>query len=196
MDEPTTYYIEWSESERERLILYSNVNIRNLEKWYWRIYLQGSNGETDIENRLTDVGRGEARVRRMERVTWKLTICKIESPWEFAVWLRKLKQELCIILEGRDGAEMGRRFKRGGYMYTCGWFMSRFESMGFSRQEYWNGLPCLLQGVILTQESNPHIIHWWHWQADSFTAEPRGKPTPHYTYKLIWDAAIDIKKKS
>ena len=34
----------------------------------------GNNGETDIENRLVDVGRGEKRVRWMERVTWKLTL--------------------------------------------------------------------------------------------------------------------------
>ena len=34
-----------------------------------KIYLQGSSGETDIENRLTDVGRGEERVRCMEKVT-------------------------------------------------------------------------------------------------------------------------------
>ena len=34
----------------------------------------GSNGETDIENRLMDIGRGEERVRCMERVTWKLTL--------------------------------------------------------------------------------------------------------------------------
>ena len=27
-----------------------------LEKWYRRIYLQGNNGETDIENRLMDMG--------------------------------------------------------------------------------------------------------------------------------------------
>ena len=31
--------------------------------------LQGSNGETDIENRLMGMGRGEERVRYMERVT-------------------------------------------------------------------------------------------------------------------------------
>ena len=37
-----------------------------------RIYLQGSNGETDVENRLTDMARGAERVRCMERVTWKL----------------------------------------------------------------------------------------------------------------------------
>ena len=30
--------------------------------------------ETDRENRLMDIGRGEERVRYMERVTWKLTL--------------------------------------------------------------------------------------------------------------------------
>ena len=35
--------------------------------------LQDSNGETDIENRLMDMGRGEERVRCMEKVTWQLT---------------------------------------------------------------------------------------------------------------------------
>ena len=39
----------------------------------YRTYLQGSNGETDIENRLMDMGRGEESVRCMERLTWKLT---------------------------------------------------------------------------------------------------------------------------
>ena len=28
-----------------------------------------------------------------------ITIFKIDSKWKFAVWLRKLKQELCINLE-------------------------------------------------------------------------------------------------
>ena len=34
----------------------------------------GSNGETDIENRLMDMGRGEERVRCMLRVTWKVIL--------------------------------------------------------------------------------------------------------------------------
>ena len=35
-------------------------------------------------HRLMDMGRGEDRVRCMERVTWKqtyITICKIDSQW-------------------------------------------------------------------------------------------------------------------
>ena len=72
--EPRAYFTEWSKSEREREISYSNAYIQNLEKRYWRIYLQASSGETDIENRLMDMGSREERVRCMERVTWKLTL--------------------------------------------------------------------------------------------------------------------------
>ena len=32
-------------------------------------------------------------------------------------------------------------------------------SMGFSRQEYWTELHALFQGIFLTQESNPHLLH-------------------------------------
>ena len=34
----------------------------------------GSGGETDGENRLIDMGRGEERMRCMKRVTWKLIL--------------------------------------------------------------------------------------------------------------------------
>ena len=57
--------------------MYSNAHIWNLGKWHL-IYLQGNNGETDIENRLMDMGRGEERVRCMERVTWKLTLPSVK----------------------------------------------------------------------------------------------------------------------
>ena len=32
-------------------------------------------------------------------------------------------------------------------------------SMGFSRQEYWSGLPFLLQGIVPTQELNPYLLY-------------------------------------
>ena len=48
-------------------------------------------------------------------------------------------------------------------------------SMGFSRQEAWSGLPFLLQGIFLTQGSNPCLLrllvgrqvlyHWATWEA-------------------------------
>ena len=43
-----------------------------------------------------------------------IAICKIDSQQEFAVWLRKLKQGLCIYLEGWDGEGDGREFQKGG----------------------------------------------------------------------------------
>ena len=57
-----------------------------------------------------------------------ITISKIDSQLEFATWLRKLKQGLCSNLEGWDGEGDGREFQKGGgYMYTGGWFMLRFD---------------------------------------------------------------------
>ena len=50
-----------------------------------------------------------------------ITIRKIDSQWEFAIWLRKLKQGLCINLEGWDGEGDRREFQKGGdIMYTYG----------------------------------------------------------------------------
>ena len=43
-----------------------------------------------------------------------ITICKIDSQGEFAVWLRKLNQGLCINLEGWDGVGKGREVQKGG----------------------------------------------------------------------------------
>ena len=43
-----------------------------------------------------------------------ITICKIDSQQEFAVRLRKLKQGLCINLEGWDGEENRREVQKGG----------------------------------------------------------------------------------
>ena len=43
-----------------------------------------------------------------------ITIYKIDSQQEFTVWLRKLKQGLCINLEGWDREGDGREVQKGG----------------------------------------------------------------------------------
>ena len=43
-----------------------------------------------------------------------ITICKIDSQQEFSVWLRKLKQGLCINLEGWEGEGDGKEVQKGG----------------------------------------------------------------------------------
>ena len=47
-----------------------------------------------------------------------ITICKIDSQWEFAVCLRELKQGLWINLEGWDGEGDGREVQEGGDIGT------------------------------------------------------------------------------
>ena len=42
-----------------------------------------------------------------------ITICRMDGQWEFAVWLRKLEQGLCINLEGWDGVRDGREVQKG-----------------------------------------------------------------------------------
>ena len=74
--------------------------------------MQGSNGETDIENRLMDMGEGEMCGK--SNMGTYITICRIHSQWEFAVWLRDLKQGLGINLEGWNGAGDGWEVQTGG----------------------------------------------------------------------------------
>ena len=51
-------------------------------------------------------------------------------------------------------------------------------SMGFSRQEYWGGLPFPSPGIFLTQGSNLHLLCLLCWRACSLPLAPPVKPTP------------------
>ena len=58
---------------------------------------------------------GEGEMYGKSNMETYIIICKIDSQREFAVWLRKLKQGLCINLEQWDGAGDWR-----GGTYTFG----------------------------------------------------------------------------
>ena len=80
--------------------------------------MRDSNGETDIENRLMDMGIGEERVRCMERVTWKLTLPYVKQVANGNLPYGSGKsKKLCINPEGSNG-EGDTRGR--GYMYTYG----------------------------------------------------------------------------
>ena len=57
---------------------------------------------------------GEGEMYGKSNMETYITICKIDSQQEFAVWLRKLKQGLCINLERWDGEGDGREVQKGG----------------------------------------------------------------------------------
>ena len=81
-------------------------------------YFQGNNGETDTEKRLMDMGRGEkGEMYGKSNMETYITICKIDSQREFAVWFRKLKQGRVSTWKSEvgEGGSKGR-----GYMYTYG----------------------------------------------------------------------------
>ena len=58
MDGPRGCHTEWSKSEREKQILYINIYIWNLEKWYRWTYLQSRNRDSDVENQHMDTKGG------------------------------------------------------------------------------------------------------------------------------------------
>ena len=77
--------------------------------------MEGSSEETDIENRLTDTGRGEERVKCMERVTWKLTLLYVKQIVNGnLLYVSGNSNGLCINLEGWDGKRNGREVQEGG----------------------------------------------------------------------------------
>ena len=57
---------------------------------------------------------GEGEMYGKSNIEIYITICKIDSQGEFAVWLRKLKQGLCFHLERWDGEGDGREVQKGG----------------------------------------------------------------------------------
>ena len=75
----------------------------------------------------------------------------------------------------------------------CAWALSRFRhvqlfvtpwtvvcqaplSMGFSRQEYWSGVPCPPPGDFPDSGIEPGSLMLLHWQVGSLSLAPPGKP--------------------
>ena len=56
---------------------------------------------------------GEGKMYQESIMETYITMCKIDDQWEFAVWLRKLKQGLSINLEEWDGEGVGREVQKG-----------------------------------------------------------------------------------
>ena len=57
---------------------------------------------------------GEGEMFGESNMETYITVCKIDSQWECAVCLRKLKQELCINLEGWGWEGDRKKFQKGG----------------------------------------------------------------------------------
>ena len=109
----------------------------------------------------------------------KQTSCKIQSG-NMQCWHFPLKS---YPVQMPDLDQNDRRLLCA-YVVSCVWLIvtpwtvacQAPLSMEFSRQEYWNELPFLLQGSFLTQGLNPCLLCLLHWQADSLSLCHLGSP--------------------
>ena len=62
--------------------------------------------EEQTENRLMEMGKGEERVRCMERVTWKLTLPYVKYIANRNLLPQETQTGVCINLEMWDGREV------------------------------------------------------------------------------------------
>ena len=63
-------------------------------------------------------------------------------------------------------------------------------SLGFSRQEYWSGLPCPPQGIFPTRGLNPCLLPLLHWQAGSLPLVSPGKPAMVVKLLILYHLSV------
>ena len=104
-------------------------------------------------------------VEHMHKINY---ICPYRRKFMYILWLRAKLLQLCLTLATP-------------WTIAC----QAPLSVGFSRQEYWSGLPCPSpggeKGIFLTQGLNPHRLHW---QEGSLPLVPPGKP-PHVYWVYV-----------
>ena len=67
-----------------------------------------------------NMGRGEERVRGMERVTWKLTLPHVENRQPSGICSMAQETQTGSLYQPRGVGWGGREFQRGGDMHTYG----------------------------------------------------------------------------
>ena len=63
---------------------------------------------------------------------------------------------------------------------------------GILQQEHQSESPCPPPGDLLTQGSNPHLLHLLHWQVGSLPLAPPGE-VPMFRYNILYIAHLGLK---
>ena len=114
---------EASQKEKDKYCIFMHAYLWNLERWYWWTYLQGSNGDTDLENTFIDLGvgvEGEGGTNGESSVETYITIWKIDSKWELLCDTGSSTQcsvEWCPRGVGWGGKWEGGFRREGTYVY-------------------------------------------------------------------------------
>ena len=108
--------LEQSEvSQKEKDKYHILTHIYGIQKMVLKNLLKGSNGETVIENKIMNMGRGEESMRCMERVTWKLILSYVKQIANGNLLYGQETQTGALYqLRGVGWAEDGREVQKGG----------------------------------------------------------------------------------
>ena len=68
-------------------------------------------------------------------------------------------------------------------------------SLAFFKQEYWSGLPCLLQWIFPKQGSNPYLLCLLHWRWVLYPMSHLKSPTNTIWHPLHVESKIYVESK-
>ena len=73
------------------------------------------------------------------------------------------------------------------WLMVAQWIIDRQVPLpvAFSKQEYWSGMHFLLQGIFLTQGSNPCLLYLLYWQVDSLPLVLPGTQTHKHRHAYM-----------
>ena len=105
---------KWSQKGKDKYPILTHMY--GIERWYWWTYLQGSNGDTDIDKRLADSsGDGEGEMNRVSSINIYITWCKIRiASGNLLYDAESSNLLLCDNLEVWDGVGEGREVQKRG----------------------------------------------------------------------------------
>ena len=134
--------------------------------------------------------------------------CQTTLPvsWETCMWTKK--QQLELDMEQQTGLKLRRSMTRlcivillklTWRVLPCACSVALCNSMDcrppgssveFSMQGYWSGWPFLLQGILLTQGSNTHLLHLLPLQADSLPLSHLESPYTQSSLSIQFSCSV------
>ena len=104
---------EVSQKEKDKYCILTHIygmQKNGTEEFIYKAAMEKQTQRTDM-----DMGRGgEGEMYGKSNKETYIIICKTDSQWEFAIYLRKLKKGFCINLEGGEGEGDEREVQKGG----------------------------------------------------------------------------------
>ena len=152
----------------------NNVYIRDVtDQIYWyflmtfrRLNIQHCLRQTWLALKLLD--------RAFWTAVWSSMVSR--SHWNYRSYMWKFFSSACVL-------------SRFSHVWLCVtlWTIALQVplSVGFSRQEYWSGLPWPSPGDLPDPGLNPCLLCLLHWQASSLLLAPPGKPLLVLSCKLL-----------